>query len=95
MQVDAPRHTRGDFDYIDFDVDVSFPGIPRNFGGVSGGGLWKVLIYRSASPGEIDWLRVLEGVAFHQSDLANGHRIIRCHGEQSIRATIPNARTPV
>lgn len=90
-QVDAPRHTRGDFDYLDFDVEVSFPGIPQDFGGVSGGGWWKVLIHRSVSTGAIDWLRILEGVAFHQSALANGRRIIRCHSQQSIRAAMPNA----
>jgi hypothetical protein len=84
---DAPRQTRGDFDYLDF-VDVSFPGLPEDFGGVSGGEVWKALTYGSASRGEIDCLKALEGVAFHQSALANGHRIIRCHGQQSIRAAM-------
>lgn len=92
MQVNSPRQARrGDFDYLDFDVDVSLPGVPEDFGGVSGGGLWNVLIWRSASTGEIDWLEILEGVAFRQSALANGHRTIRCHGQQSIRTATPNA----
>jgi hypothetical protein len=55
---DAPRQTRGDFDYLDF-VDVSFPGLPEDFGGVSGGEVWKALIYGSASRGEIDCLKAL------------------------------------
>jgi hypothetical protein len=92
--VDPRRETRGDFDYLDFDVDVSFPGLPENFGGVSGGGLWKVMIHCSTSTGEVKWLRILEGVAFHQSALANHHRIIRCHGQQSILAAMQVARPP-
>lgn len=90
MQVGTALRVRGDFDYLDFDVDVSLPGSPVDFGGVSGGGLWTVLIYRSASTGKIAWLTRLEGVAFHQSALANGHRIIRCHGPQSIRVAMPS-----
>jgi hypothetical protein len=76
-----------DFDYIDLDMDVALPGVPQNFGGVSGGGLWRVLVYWSLSTREIVWAKDIEGVAFHQSDLVNGHRIIRCHGPQSIGAT--------
>ena len=94
LDVHPPRETRGDFDYLDFDVDVSFPGLPEHFGGVSGGGLWKLLIYCSTSTGEIRWLWVPEGVAFHQSALANRHRIIRCHGQQSILAALQVARPP-
>jgi hypothetical protein len=85
------RHIRNEFDYIDLDVDVSLPGVPDDFRGVSGGGLWRVLIYRSASTGSIEWSKTLEGVAFHQSDLIEGHRLIRCHARQSIRIALPNA----
>jgi len=90
MQVDALPRIHGNLDYLDFDVDVSFPGVPEEFGGVSGGGLWRIQIYRSPSTGEIDWVKPLEGVAFHQSDLSNGHRMIRCHGPHSIRASMPS-----
>jgi hypothetical protein len=64
-------------------MDVALPGIPQNFGGVSGGGLWELFVYWSAATGEIAWAKDIEGVAFHQSDLANRHRVIRCHGPQS------------
>jgi len=92
LDVGAP-YTHGDFDYVDLDVDVSSPSpaLSQDFGGVSGGGLWQVLIYRSALTDEIEWRATLEGVAFHQSALVNGHRIIRCHGKQSMRAAMPNA----
>ena len=33
---------------------------------------------------EIAWAKDIEGVAFRESDLVNGHRVIRCHGPQSI-----------
>jgi hypothetical protein len=87
--VEAPCVTHGDFDYIDLKVDVSSPGTPQNYGGVSGGGLWKLLIRCECSTGRIEWDQVLEGVAFYQSDIENGHRTIRCHGPKSIEAAMP------
>ena len=87
--VDASVQSRDNLDYLDFNLGELSPGIPENFGGVSGGGLWKVHVYKSASCGKIQWLRSLQGVAFyHQKDLA----IIRCHGEQSIGAVMQNAK---
>jgi hypothetical protein len=38
------RHTRGEFDYLDYEIDLSLP-VPRNIGGVSGGGVWQVYVY--------------------------------------------------
>ncbi len=89
-QVGQP-HIHEGFDYLDLDIDVSSPGTPQDFRGVSGGGLWKVLIYKSVSTGKVHSRTSLEGVAFHQSDLEKGRRIIRCHGLQSIRAAMPRA----
>jgi hypothetical protein len=88
-------HTHGDFDYLDLNVDVSLPspGIAQDFRGVSGGGLWEIVLFRSALTNKIDWHSTLEGVAFHQSELVSGHRIIRCHGKRSILAAMPN-KTP-
>lgn len=80
----APEAIRRDYDYVDLDMDLALPGVPQTFGGVSGGGLWRVLVYWSDSTNEITWKIEIEGVAFHQSDPINGHRTIRCHGPQSI-----------
>jgi len=80
----APNAVRGEYDYIDLENDLTLPGVPQNFGGVSGGGLWRVLVYKSAQTGEILWVKELEGVAFYQSPIVNNHRVIRCHGPQSI-----------
>jgi hypothetical protein len=83
--VEAPVHARGQFDYIDLAVDTGAPGSPESFGGVSGGGVWKVQVYESAAAGRIDSIPTLEGVAFHQSAIKEGKRIIRCHGPASLQ----------
>jgi hypothetical protein len=80
----APEAIRRDYDYVDLDMDLALLGVPQTFGGVSGGGLWRVLVYWSDTKNEIDWAMDIEGVAFHESDLVNGHRTVRCHGPQSI-----------
>jgi hypothetical protein len=81
---DVGYKTRGQLDYFDVKMDTSSPGTPKDFGGVSGGGLWRVQVYCSSSTGKIDWARSLEGVAFYQLPGENGSTVIRCHGPQSI-----------
>lgn len=80
----APKAIRRDYDYIDLDMEVALPGVPQTFGGVSGGGLWRVFVYWSEATNEIVWAKDIEGVAFYELDLINGHRAIRCQGPQSI-----------
>ncbi|HKZ22126.1 MAG TPA: hypothetical protein VJ165_02870, partial [candidate division Zixibacteria bacterium] len=54
-------------------------GLPKTFGGVSGGGLWRGEIYNQ------DSLKLhLSGVAYKQSELKNEMREIECHGIKSI-----------
>jgi hypothetical protein len=83
--INAQTCSKGEFDYIDLKEDVSLPGVPRTFGGVSGGGLWRVHVFESPESSKIDWRCFLEGMAFHQSDLVDNHRIIRCQGPQTIQ----------
>jgi hypothetical protein len=83
------RHQRGEFDYLDLDVDTSLPGVPQNFGGLSGGGLWRVRIWSSSCGDRVEWLPSLEGVAFYQFPPVGDRRVVRCHGQESIRATVP------
>lgn len=85
VDADLQGQTQGGFDYFDLEMDISAPGTPETFGGVSGGGLWKVQAYYSRQTGNIDWNRTLVGVAFWQSGIENGRRTIRCHGPESIR----------
>ena len=75
-------HTKNGYDYIDFEPRLK-PGMKINhFGGVSGGGLWKVRIYINPQTGKIDSDATLRGVAFYQLE---GKPMIRCHGPESIQ----------
>jgi hypothetical protein len=80
-------HTHGDFDYVDLDMDLSFPGIPEKFNGVSGGGLWSVLMFGLPNGG-VDWNLKLVGVAFFELVGEGNRSVVRCHGEQSIRIAL-------
>jgi hypothetical protein len=84
----SARHTRENFDYLDLEMDLTFPGVPQNFGGVSGGGLWRVKVF-GLSNGKIDWqLSPPVGVAFYQFKPEDKTTIIRCHGPESIRIAV-------
>jgi len=83
----APNpHTHGQHDYFDFEVDSSSPEMPTTWGGMSGGGLWKVWLYHSPEDGEINWYSRLMGVIYWEFPIKNGYRILRAHGHQSIAA---------
>jgi len=84
--VEPRYHTRGEYDYFDFPMDTTSPGMPKSFGGFSGGGLWRVLVYCSPETGKIDWAQRLKGVVFFEFPIVNGRRIIRSHGQNSILA---------
>lgn len=85
----SARREKDGWDYLDLDMDLSLPDVPQSFGGVSGGGLWEVLVFRRPGGSKTTWIATLEGVAFHQSDPENNHRVIRCHGLNSIRKEFP------
>jgi len=89
LQNISERCTRGEFDYLDLDMDLSLQDVPQDFGGVSGGGLWQVLVYKPKAGSKTDWMATLEGTAFYQSAPANGHRLVRCHGLQGILKNLP------
>ena len=82
--VDPRSQSRGEHDYYDFEVITEREGMPKSFGGFSGGGLWRVLVYHSPLTDKIDWAQRLKGVIFWQSPLVEGKRMIRCHGPKSI-----------
>jgi hypothetical protein len=74
-----------EFDYFDFDVFYNErTQSPHSFGGVSGGGLWQVLIAQDENGQVLLKETILSGVAFYQSPLVDKKRIIKCHGRQSI-----------
>ena len=82
----------GGFDYLDYEIELKV-GLPRHFGGVSGGGVWRVWVFCSPETGEIDWKMSFHGVAFYQLDIGKNPTIIRCHGPESARAVL-HALTP-
>ncbi len=82
--IQGTHHSDG-HDYFDVGAKVDLPGTPSSFGGVSGGGLWEIGLSQGRS-GAILWdgKPRFRGVAFWQSPLAGGRRVIRCHGPQSV-----------
>jgi hypothetical protein len=89
--VDPQSQSRGEHDYYDFEVNTERAGMPKSFGGFSGGGLWRVLVYQSPLTGKVDWAQRLKGVIFWQSPLVEGRRMIRCHGPNSILSLVQKA----
>lgn len=80
--------TKGEWDYFDFKGALP-EGTPDNtFGGVSGGGLWRVQIYPHPDRNEVASTIILEGVAFYQLGTTGGKGVIRCHGMDSIREVL-------
>lgn len=83
----SPRYHRcGEHDYFDVLMDTTASDTPESFGGVSGGGLWRIMAYISPTTGKIDWSQRLKGVAFYEFPLKDGARVLRCHGPSSLSA---------
>lgn len=78
-------HEHDGHDYFDIGAKLDLPGSPTSFVGVSGGGLWQIRLSKSSS-GEILWdeKRLFRGVAFWESEVKDGYRMIRCNGLKSI-----------
>jgi hypothetical protein len=76
---------QGDFDYLSVQVENNdtYEG-PESFGGCSGGGLWRVLIYEGDNGALETGELLLSGVAFYQSWWEGGRNTIECHGRKSI-----------
>lgn len=83
----------GGFDYFDYEIEKKVE-LPRHFGGVSGGGVWRVLLFCSPETEEIDWKMSFHGVAFYQLNIGNDPTTIRCHGPQSAQAVLSAVRQP-
>ncbi len=76
------------FDYLDAKIKVSDLPSPKTLRGVSGGGLWRVLLFDSPPGGKIQSVTMLRGVVFWEFPLQNDNRVIRCHGIESIRSLV-------
>lgn len=74
-----------EFDYYKFPIDTELQNSsPKDYGGISGGGLWQVIL-REDNNKEIEIEEViLRGVNFYQFPLVNGKTGLRCHGYKSV-----------
>jgi hypothetical protein len=85
------RFDKDGFDYFDVAVDCNPQNdIPHTFKGMSGGGLWKILL---SCTGNLQDLKVSDsifsGVIFYQTELKQNRRVIRSHGAKSIYEIFP------
>lgn len=74
------------FDYIEMTVeyDLDPTNLPDSFGGLSGSGVWQILLKKEPD-GEISVSEyILSGVVFYQSSLENNIRVLKCHGRKSV-----------
>ena len=74
------------YDYLDVGADMALADVPPSFGGVSGAGLWQIRLSLSKQTGQVSWTgqKRLTGVAYWQSEMRNGRRVIRCHGPRTL-----------
>jgi hypothetical protein len=86
--VDPKPRRRAKYDYFDFNLDSTSPGLPKSWGGLSGGGLWRVLVYCSPETGKIDWLQCLTGVPFWEFPVKRRYRVIRAHGPKGLKLLV-------
>jgi len=82
--VTCKEERRDGYDYLTTYAKTTLPGVPSSFKGLSGGGLWQVVLKINAGtiiwPGELHF----RGVAFWEQPEPPDHIAIRCHGPQSI-----------
>ncbi|MBI4833842.1 MAG: hypothetical protein HY811_03335 [Planctomycetes bacterium] len=79
------EHINGDYDFVEggvnYNVDKTLPG---SWCGISGGGLWHLLL-KEQENGSINVDdTILSGVIFYQTEKKENKRYIKCHGHYSI-----------
>jgi hypothetical protein len=82
----------GEHDY--FAVPVSYGGrsvAPKSFGGMSGGGLWQVLLTRDENGNLRHKPPLLSGVVFYQECDREGSLAVKCHGRVSVYQVVYDA----
>jgi hypothetical protein len=83
------KYTVNNFDLCSFAVSFKDSvGSPCSYGGMSGGGLWRVYIDTDK---KVTRERRLVGVAFYEYDTDTGQRMITCHGPKSVYTHLFNA----
>lgn len=87
------RFEKEGFDYFDVSVNYnSKDDIPDTFKGMSGGGLWKIVLRCTENLQDLTIREIIfSGVIFYQTDLKENRRILRSHGAKSIYEVFPTA----
>jgi len=76
------------YDYIDALIEyVDETTLPKSFGGISGGGLWQVILKESSDKKLEPDRYLFYGVPFYQSSIVERKRQIRCHSRNSVYQT--------
>ncbi len=74
------------YDYFQFPIESPEVGAPHDFGGVSGSGVWHVLINERQDKSLVIRKYLLQGIAYYQDAYVKGNSALRCHGTRSIYA---------
>jgi len=85
---------RDGFDYVELKLIAGDHNFPSNYQGFSGGGIWVVPFTIDPDKGmsTINYVGpYLVGVAFHQSAIETGERLITGHGPRSIHTVLRNS----
>lgn len=90
---------KGSFDYVSLIVPNGKQGYPRNYQGVSGGGVW-IVPFTAEDDERKETLRteipILAGIAFYQEEVDEHNKCLVCHGFNSVyrnfRETLRNRR---
>ena len=77
-----------EYDYLDYGADPSCLPIPTDsWGGMSGGGLWRIPLNRQLLGDKDGWSfcpPLLSGIMFYQRAEGGNIQWIRCHGRRSV-----------
>lgn len=86
------RFERDGYRYAELGIHHDGPDtLPSTFGGVSGGGLWRVEVTANPKEGYIASDPVLSGVAFYETEVIGHQGQIRCHAGDAIYNKTLNA----
>ena len=85
---------RAPYDYYDLRVNrQEIRSLPRSHSGMSGGGLWRVEVYRNTD-GSFQWSKVrrFEGVVFFEFNPPDEVGYVRAHGRESLLHLVTTLR---
>jgi len=91
------KWTVGDFDFFENESESHLAGVPSDYGGASGGGVWRVELKKK--PGApMSEMRIgrfeLIGVTFFQTSPEKGPVILKHNGPKTIYQTLPKLVSP-